>query len=102
MTSPDDLGDNLSRDISEPIAPSRVAVGQSLAIHAHQVQNRRVQVMHMHASVEDAGAEVVGPAVLLGVGADARSTSVRSTRPIALRSAAGRLDASVMTIGQAQ
>lgn len=59
----DDPRHHRPRNVSEPIVATLVLVGQPLVVDAHQPQNRRVQIVHMHPAVEDAVAEIIGRSV---------------------------------------
>lgn len=52
--------DDTPRNIRQSVMPTLVAIGQSLVIDAEKPQHRRVEIVHMHAAVNDAVAEVVG------------------------------------------
>lgn len=61
--SPQQLVYHPSRDIGEPVVAALEAPHQPFVVEAELVQQRRVQVMHMHAAIHDVVAELVGVAV---------------------------------------
>src|SRR6266540_1420463 len=61
--SGEDGGRDLAGDIGETEVASAVVVGELLVVEAHQVQDRRVQVMDVHAVLDGGDAELIGGAV---------------------------------------
>ena len=59
----EEAGYHFACNVSEPIVATLVLVGQPLVVDAHQPQNRRVQIVHMHPAIEDAVAEIIGRSV---------------------------------------
>src|SRR5262249_32639730 len=56
----EDLPDDVAVDVGEAVVATGVTVGQSFVTEAHDVQNRRVQVMDMDLISHGVPAEVVG------------------------------------------
>ena len=61
--SGDDLPGHLSADVGQAEVAAAVAVGQTFVVQAHEVQDRGVQVVHVHPIGHGAEAELVGGAV---------------------------------------
>ena len=65
----EDLPDDMAVDVGEAVVAAAVAVGQSLVIEAHQVQDRRVQVVDVDLVLHGVPAEFVGgPVDMAAVG----------------------------------
>src|SRR4051812_49371277 len=58
-----DAPDDLAVDVGEPEVAAAVAVGELLVVDAHQMQDRRVQVVHVDLVGDGGDAELVGGAV---------------------------------------
>ncbi len=54
---------DVSVNVGQPVVAAFVAVGELFVIDAHQVQQRGVEVMHMHGIAHDVVAKLVGLAV---------------------------------------
>ena len=61
--SGEDLAGDAAADVGEPKVAAAVAVGQPFVIQAHEVQDRGVQVVNMHAIFDRLHAQFVGRTV---------------------------------------
>ncbi len=59
----DDVVGDGAVDVGQPEVASRVTIGQLLVVEAHQVQNRRVEIVNMHSLIHCGEAEVIAGTV---------------------------------------
>ena len=55
-----DVSDDVAVDIGEPEVAALVAVGEALVLNSHEVEESRMEVVHMHRFLDDIVAIVVG------------------------------------------
>ena len=58
-----DVPDHVAVNVGQAVVAAAVAVGQLLVVEAHQVQDRRVQVVDVDLVLDGVPAELVGRAV---------------------------------------
>ena len=54
-----DVVDNVPVNIGQPVIPTAVPISQTLMIQTHQMQNRRMEIVHMHSFVNSVPTEIV-------------------------------------------
>ena len=54
---------DISRHVRQAIVAARVAVGEAFMVEAHEVEDRRVKIMHVDRVAADVDAVVVGLAI---------------------------------------
>ena len=59
-------GNDFTGDIRQPVSSSQMFIGESFVIDAHEAQDGRVKIVHMHRIFHDVVTEFIGFAVHAG------------------------------------